>query len=393
MPRWVSEERRVVSALGVIQILAWGSSYYLLTILGGPVATATGWRYDFVIGGVSLGLLVAGLASVRVGALIDRHGGRLVVASAAVLLASGLTLLAAAPSLPVYFLGWIVMGLGMGAGLYDAAFATLGRIYGREARRAITELTLWGGFASTVCWPLSAWLVEAFGWRGACLAYAGLHLAVTLPLALFVLPRGPGPRAPAAEGRQDAAPRAGRRVLVALLAAILTGTAVVAAIVSVHLVALLAPSGIPLAGAVALGMLVGPAQVGARVVDFALGSRHPPIWTMIAAASLIAAGLGLLWSGAGFAAAALLAYGAGNGLWSIARGALPLALFGPAGYAALMGKLARPSLIAQALAPTLGAIVLARFGPEALLGLVAALALTGVAAVLALWRAASAAPR
>ena len=167
----------MVAALGIVQILAWGSSYYLLAVLAGPIARDTGWPYAWVIGGVSLGLLVAGLASVRVGRAIEEYGGRRVLAAGAVLLAAGLALMAAAPSVPVYLAAWLVLGLGMGAGLYDAAFSTLGRLYGAGARGAITALTLWGGFASTVCWPLSAWLVEGVGWRGACLAYAGLHLA------------------------------------------------------------------------------------------------------------------------------------------------------------------------------------------------------------------------
>ena len=199
--RTVAERRRVVAALGIVQILAWGSSYYLLAVLAGPIARDTGWPYAWVIGGVSLGLLVAGLAAVRVGRTIDSRGGRPVLAAAALLLAGGLALLAAAPGIPLYLAAWLVLGLGMGAGLYDAAFSTLGRLYGAQARGAITALTLWGGFASTVCWPLSAFLVESVGWRGACLAYAGLHLVLTLPLCLFALPReAPRPAsAPAAD--------------------------------------------------------------------------------------------------------------------------------------------------------------------------------------------------
>ena len=181
--------RRVIAALGIIQILAWGSSYYLLAVLAGPIARDTGWSYAWVIAGVSLGLLVAGAVSIRVGRTIEEYGGRQVLAASALLLAAGLAVMAMAPGVPIYLAAWLLLGAGMGAGLYDAAFSTLGRLYGAQARSAITQLTLWGGFASTVCWPLSAWLVEAVGWRGACLAYAGLHLAVTLPLALFAIPR------------------------------------------------------------------------------------------------------------------------------------------------------------------------------------------------------------
>ncbi|SIR37855.1 hypothetical protein SAMN05421641_1501, partial [Paracoccus thiocyanatus] len=146
----------VISALGIVQIFAWGSSYYLLAVFASPIAADTGWSLSWIVGGLSLGLFVAGMASPRVGEAIRHHGGKPVLALSALLLAAGLLILATAPVLPVFIAGWIVLGIGMGAGLYDAAFATLGGIYGREARSAITTLTLWGGFASTVCWPLSA---------------------------------------------------------------------------------------------------------------------------------------------------------------------------------------------------------------------------------------------
>ncbi len=177
----------VIGALGVVEILAWGSSFYLPAVLAGPVAHDTGWPLAWVVGGLTLGLLVAAAASPHVGATIDRHGGRPVLALAALLLAGGLVVLALSPALPVYLAGWLLLGLGMGCGLYDPAFATLGRLYGAEARPAITTLTLWGGFASTVCWPLSGFLVAHVGWRCTCLTYAALHLLITLPLVLGLI--------------------------------------------------------------------------------------------------------------------------------------------------------------------------------------------------------------
>ena len=379
---------RTIAALGIIQILAWGSSYYLLAVLAGPIARDTGWPYAWVIAGVSLGLLLAGAVSIRVGRAIEEYGGRPVLAASALLLAAGLAVMAMAPGVPIYLAAWLLLGAGMGAGLYDAAFSTLGRLYGAQARSAITQLTLWGGFASTVCWPLSAWLVEAVGWRGACLAYAGLHLAVTLPLALFAIPREA--RRELVPARPDAAVLPGeapanRALMVWLLAAILTAAGVIAAIWSVHLITILQAGGMGLASAVALGALVGPAQVGARVIEMASGGRHHPIWTLTTAAVLIAAGLMLLWAGVGLLAVALIAYGAGNGIWSIARGTLPLTLFGPQGYAVLMGRLAMPSLIAQALAPSAGALLLQRYGAQTTLAALASLALMNLVGVAALW--------
>lgn len=380
----IGERRRVIAALGIAQILAWGSSYYLLAVLAGPIVRDTGWPYGWVVGGVSLGLLVAGLVSVSVGRRIEARGGRAVLAASALLLAAGLAAMAAAPTLLLYLAAWTLIGAGMGAGLYDAAFATLGRLYGATARQAITALTLWGGFASTVSWPLSAWLVDAVGWRGACLAYSGLHLCVTLPLVLFAIPaRMPAVVAPEEADAETQAPLP-RTSVTWLLAVILTTAAAIAAIWSVHLITILEDRGLSLAAAVGLGALVGPAQVGARVVEMASGGRHHPIWTLTAAGLLIAGGLLLLWSGVGVAAFAMIAYGAGNGIWSIARGALPLALFGPQGYATLMGRLAAPSLIAQAAAPMLGAAALAQLGPDALLSLLVLAAGLNLAAIGAL---------
>jgi MFS family permease len=375
---------RTVSALGVIEIFAWGSTYYLMAVLAGPIAAGTGWSAALLSAGVSVGLLVSGLAAPRVGRLIHATGGRRVLAAGMGLIAAGLVLLASARTPHVYFAAWAVLGLGMSAGLYDAAFSTLGRLYGRDARAAITQLTLWGGFASTVCWPLSAWLVESIGWRGTCLAYAGLHLAVTLPLSIFLMPRTP----PAEGMAQDAAARAGNlpglldlRFL--CIAAAGVALSVVATVWSIHLVTILTAGGYTLAAAIAVGTLIGPAQVGARVLEMLGRGRHHPIWTMAAATSLVLVGfLGLLLGVP--AAAALVAYGAGNGLWSIARGALPLAIFGPGVYAQTMGRLATPMLLASAAAPTAGGLLIQWLGPDGTLSALAALASVPCVATLVL---------
>ncbi|WP_246020845.1 hypothetical protein [Paracoccus subflavus] len=140
----------VVSSLGIVQILAWGSSYYLMAVLAKPIVTDTGWPLPWVVGAVSAALACAGMASPFVGRMIADYGGRPVLAAGCALLAAGLLICAAAPNLLGFYLGWCVIGLGMSAGLYDPAFATLGRLYKDQARSAITALSLWGGFASTV---------------------------------------------------------------------------------------------------------------------------------------------------------------------------------------------------------------------------------------------------
>jgi predicted MFS family arabinose efflux permease len=378
----------VISALGVVEILAWGSSFYLPAVLAGPVAETTGWPLAGVVGGLTLGLLVAAAAAPHVGVAIHRHGGRPVLTLAALLLTAGLVTLAVAPALPVYLAGWLLLGLGMACGLYDPAFATLGRLYGAEARPAITTLTLWGGFASTVCWPLSAFLVAQVGWRGACLAYAGLHLLVTLPLVLLLIPKAPALPVTAEPHQATTGPltRQERRAFLLFAGVLVLGGAVMA-LVSVHLITLLQTRGVALASAVSYGALIGPAQVGARMVEMAFKGRHHPLWTLTAALILVALGLVLLALGLPGVGVWLVLYGGGNGIYSIARGTVPLALFGPVRYPVVVGRLARPGLIAQALAPPAGAFVLTHAGPDALWHLLLALALIIVGLVRVLWRA------
>jgi MFS family permease len=358
----------VVAAVGAGQVLAWGSSYYLIAVLAQPIARQTGWTLAWIVGGLSLGFLFSGAVSPMVGRLIEAHGGRPVLAGSAVFLAIGLAVLGLAPNLPVYLLGWALMGLGMGAGLYDPAFATLGRLYGDSGRGSITHLTLIGGFASTVCWPLSAFLVAHAGWRGTCFAYAAINLCVVAPLYLLGVPRE-ARRAPPAPGTarsgQGTAEIASRRFAFLMLAATLTLAQLIMTVVAVHLLTLLTARGVAMAVAVGLGALLGPSQVGARLLDMTLARRRHPVWTLIASTVLVAVGLGLLAVRPGFAAAAIVLYGAGSGIRSIARGTVPLALFGAEGYAAVMGRLAMPSFIGQAAAPALGGVLIERFGASA----------------------------
>jgi MFS family permease len=373
--------RLIIAALGVTQIFAWGSSYYLPAVLARPIAADTGWPFPWVVGGLSLGLLAAGLASPRVGRMIERHGGRPVLATSAVLLAAGLLGLALAHGMAVYVAAWLILGLGMGAGLYDAAFATLGRLFGLEARQAIGSLTLFGGFASTVCWPLSAFLVSELGWRGTCLSYAAFQLVVALPVYLLALPRVAARPAPTTAAAPATATPPRHRVapILVLLAASLTISSTISAVVSVHLLSFLQAREVAAVTAVALGALVGPSQVGARAIEMLVARYHHPVWTKVASTILVALGIAALWGRLPLLPAALVLYGAGIGLESIARGTLPLALFGAGGYASLMGRLAMPSLIAQAVAPSLAALLMEAAGTDRTLLVLAAIALLNVA--------------
>lgn len=386
----MGQEKRwpVISALGVVQILAWGSSFYLLGVLAAPIAADTGWPLAWVFGGLTLGLLAAGLVSPQVGRIIGERGGRPVLALSALFLATGLVVLGLAPSLWVFLVGWLLVGLGMGCGLYDPAFATLGRLYGAEARPAITTLTLWGGFASTVSWPLSAFLLDHGGWRWACFVYAGLQLVVSLPLILTLIPPAPARPVGATDNPAPVVALApAERWPFLLMAGVLILGGAVMSLLSAHILTLLQARGVPLASAVTFGALIGPAQVAARVVEMAFKGRHHPLWTLTAAMILVAVGIVMLALGLPLVALALILYGAGNGIYSIARGTVPLALFGAERYAPLLGRLARPGLVAQALAPPLGAYVLAQGGADATFALLAGMALLNVVLVAALWRA------
>lgn len=378
--------RLVITALGIAQILAWGCSYYLLAVLAKPIATDTGWPFTWVVAGLSIGLLCSGLASTFTGSLIQRKGGRPILIAGATLLASGLIVMGLAPNLPVYFAAWVLMGVGMSASLYDAGFGTLGRLYGKDARSAITSLTLFGGFASTVCWPLSAFLVEHFGWRAACFTYAGIQLAISLPAFVLFVPSSPASAGPTSVGKLPSAGQVVHRPTFLLLAGITALAAMIASMLSVHLLTVLQLRGIDLAVAVGLGTLIGPSQVGARLVEMLVGRHHHPFWAMLASVLLLSVGTGLLLTGLPVTALALILYGAGNGIHTIARGALPLVLFDPHRYASIMGRLATPGLIVQALAPAVGAVLLDHGGSSAMLGVPFAAALAAVALVLFLAR-------
>ena len=384
------DRRVVISALGITQILGWGTSFYFPAVFAEPIVRDTGWSLGWVVGGTTIGLLVGGLISPPVGHIIDRHGGRPVLLASSLFYVAGLIGVGLAPTLPVYLLAWAAIGLGMGTGLYDAVFATLGRLYGSEARGPITNLTLFGGFASTICWPLSAFMIDHLGWRAACFIYAALHLGVALPLQMAVVrqpPRQAAPTSPQADGGHAPTPARidNESVIFGLLALVLSIGAGIGSIVIVHMMIFLQARGVEFALAVSLGTLFGPAQVGARVVERLFGNRYHPIWTMIASCALMAIGLLLLAGRFPILVLVILLYGAGYGISWIGRGTLPLALFGPARFPRLMGRLAFPSLIVQALAPSVGARLIETSGADTTIGLLTVLALINVVLIGALW--------
>ena len=351
----------VVSALGITQTLAWASTYYLTAVFTDPVSVGLHLSRIWFYGSVSAALLLSGLLGPVAGRMIDRCGGRDVLTATNLVFAAGLVLLSFANGPISLAAAWLVIGVGMGFGLYEAAFATAAGLYGREARNAITGITLFAGFASTIGWPLSAALIDAFGWRGALLAWAALHVLLGLPLNRWLVPRSPPPAsvAPAAKATPNGVPWT-----MIILAGVFGTTWFVSTALAAHLPRLLEAMGATPAAAIAAGALVGPAQVAARIAEFTLFRQAAPIVSARLAAGLHPLGAVLLvLVGAPAVIPFVLLHGAGNGMLTIARGTLPLALFGAAGYGLRTGLLAAPARILQGGAPLLFGLVLDRGGP------------------------------
>ena len=339
---------RVVLALGTAQTLAWGSSYYLPAILADPIARDLGMSSNWFFAAFSASLVISGLLGPRVGRQIDRVGGRQVLCISNLVLAGGLALLGASASVWMMLAAWLLLGTGMGLGLYDAAFGTLGRIYGKDARSAITGITLIAGFASTVAWPLSSLGLEAIGWRETCYAWALAHIVIGLPLNLSL------PRAEVAQASEGpvAKPHIAIDRTMLLLSFAFAAAWTVTSAMAAHLPRIVETVGATPAQAVFAGMMIGPAQVGARVMEASLLNRFHPIFsTRLACVTHPIGALVIGIFGGGAAAAFALLHGAGNGILTIARGTLPLSIFGPENYAYRLGLIGAPSRICQALAP------------------------------------------
>lgn len=377
----------VVSTLGITQTLAWGSTYYLPAVFADPVSTELGLPRVWFFGIFSASLLVSGLLGPVAGRMIDRYGGRDVLAATNLVFAVGLSALAFAYGTGGLIFGWTILGIGMGFGLYEAAFATVAGLYGRDARNSITGITLFAGFASTVGWPASALFIDAFGWRGACLAWAALHLLIGLPMNWLLVPKA---KAHTVVETQPQEPAAGVPWTMIVLASVFGATWFVSTAMAAHLPRLLQAMGTTQTAAVAAASLVGPAQVAARAFEFGLLRRMSPMISARLATGLHPVGATLLAIFGPVAAIPfVLLHGAGNGMLTIARGTLPLALFGPTGYGLRTGILSAPARILQGGAPVLFGVVLEQGGPLAALLLSGALTGGSLLALLSLGAARS----
>jgi MFS family permease len=374
---------RAVSVLGLTQILAWGALFYPPVLTVPLMAADHGWSRSFAMAGFSLGLFVGGLCARYVGGAIDRYGGHVVMPIGSLIGAAGLTGLVWTPGVANYFAAWITIGVAMAASLYDPAFATLGRIFGSAARSPITVLTLAGGFASTVSWPATQFLIDKVGWRGTYLVYAALLVGLAAPLHAFALPRehaGATVRG-ATSDRAAKIPAPAHGLTFLLVATGFAAYAFVPSALSAQLLAIFQRFGLSAATVVAIGMLFGPSQVVARICELSFARRLDPIWTARFAVGLLVSAfvlLAVLPFSATVAAMFAVMFGMANGLLTIARGTVPLVLFGASGYGRLMGRIGGPYLVVQAMAPVVLTYVADRVSDAAGLGLVAAFALVAL---------------
>ena len=360
-----------VVALGITQITAWGTSYYCLGVLAAPISQDTGWSRGFVFLGFTVALLTMGLVSSAVGRAIDRHGGRAVMTLGTVFVSAGLFALAHVHGQAAYLAVWAFLGLGMRLCLYDAAFAALVQVAPSRGRKAISYLTLFGAFASSVFWVVGHTLNAQVGWRQTLVLFALINLVVCLPLHWLGLARretaeAGGPTG-AAAAEVDGPPLEGRArsVAIALFALIMSLNGFVFGVISVQLVPLLEAAGLATAAAVWVASMKGVAQFGGRVVEISFARNLRAITVARIAVGVLPPSLLLLLAGTGslpLIVAFTLLMGASQGVITIVRGAVPLVLFGAKGYGAVLGVIATPILIVNAASPTVFAWIVDRWG-------------------------------
>jgi len=370
----MKEAPHLALVIGFNQLLSWATTFYLPAVIAGAAAEGLEASRVVVISAFSWSLLIAGLCAPRMGRWVDRRGGRGVLATSTVIIALGLVLLASASDVTLWYAGWTVLGVGMALGLYDAAFATIGRLVGTEAGSVITRVTLIAGFASTVGWSSGIEILDLIGWREMLLVYAGIQLAINLPLVLVYVPHA-DPQLVIGDAPTWVGTRRVRRLALSCLAGFFTLRWLITSAIAVYVLILFRGIGLTAGEAIIAAALIGPGQVAGRIFDWALGSRLNVLARARMGAALIPlAAVVLGFGGATAAYAFALLYGISNGVLSINRGTLPMAVFGPAGYPTLIGWLAVPVLLAQAAAPALAAPVVSALRPVQVFMLAGALA-------------------
>jgi MFS family permease len=361
--------------LGFTQIVGWGTTFLMPSVLGRHMEEALGIPSEVIFSGITVMFAVGALFSPRVGRLIDRIGARSLMAAGSVVYAASLAALAFSQEIVTYLLCWVGMGIGSTLALSTPSSVALAQVAGPGARRAIGMLAIIGGFASTVFWPLAGALDVALGWRGTLLVYAAIHLFACAPIHLLVLPRRPPTHPLSASGTPapSGVPHHVRSRAFLLLSLTLSSGAFVFTGAMVHMIELMRGLGHQPATAVFLASLIGPSQVTVRVFELLFGHRYSIMNSAVFGSAMLVVGLGLaMIDGGNFAVAlaCILSYGLANGLKAVQRATLPLALFGRRVFGAYMGRLALPQGIVSAAAPPLLAAMLSNLGTTAALWLI-----------------------
>jgi MFS family permease len=362
---------RIVTVVGAAQVISHAGAYYLPAVMAIPASLELSISSATVYAGLSLALAVSGLAGPTAGKLVDRFGGRPVLIASNLLLAAGLSMLALAQGLGLLLLAYAVLGLGMATGMFEVAFAAIVRIFGKKSHNALVGVTMVAGFASVAGWTISVFVEARYGWRGVCWFWAATNVLVALPLNMLI-PRASDSAEPATAGErsnQTAQPSTvvhdpkREKYITVLLAFVFASSGFISMGMMSHLPRLLEGVGVPLLVAFSIGALVGPAQITGRILDFTFLRRlHPLIGTRIAALAHPLGIAALVVLGAPFAALFVILHGLGNGILIIARGTLPLALFGPQGFGRRQGWLTMPAKFAQAIAPFTFGLALTQWG-------------------------------
>jgi predicted MFS family arabinose efflux permease len=381
---------RAVVALGITQMISWGTTYYIPAVFSSSLQRDLGLSATAVFSGIAVMLVTAALLSWPAGRLMDRDGAGRSMPAGSVFLALGLVTLGLAQGLWSYVAAWLLFGVGMSLAMSNAAMSAMTQIAGQGARRSMVVVMLFGGMAATIFWPLTLWLESQFGWRSTCFVYAGLHLLVCAPVHRVFLAQATTP-----ELRRDLSldesdglvePR-NRRLAAALITTAVAGNGFVSWGLDLHLIAILQEFGMTAATAVLIAAWKGPATLLARAIDMAAAGRISAVGSAVVAGVLIPAGLALpLVYAAGVPAGVLFitVYSFGTGLMTIVRAALPLALLGSQGYAVTIGRMTFPTQIVFAFSPMAYGLLLERFGLTATLWIALAASLASLGSLLAL---------
>lgn len=365
-----------ILGIGIAQILIWGGSFFLLAVFARPIMDEMGWGREIVYGGLSIGLLVSAVVLPCLGRLFNYFEGKNILSFSGLLISLGLIVLAYSSNIWSFYIAWIVIGMGMALGLYDALFAVLGHYFGLNAKKLIIALTLISGFCTTIVWPVQVYAITLLGWRETLLFWAILLFIFIGPIYYYCLPKQEHISLKNIKKVKEGIITLEHNIYY-LMSSIFMISSIIMTIMSIQLIDILQETGVTLVAAIAMSTLLGPSQIASRIFDLVTKFDHP-IKSLLVSVSLVIIGIILLMLGPQYAVFGIIVYGAGNGLRSIIRGTLPLVLVNKHEYPLLMGKLAGPSMFAQAITPLIAGYIMEKYHANCLLLLTAMLAVFNV---------------